>query len=88
MIYTTMSDLFNGICDAIRDKDGTKDRIRHQEIPESILLLNLVERELSYQVFGKKKQTPMISESKTIYFGDESFEYDEWYPLKIIKNAK
>ena len=33
MIYSTIKDLFKGICDAIRSKDGTAEAINHQDIP-------------------------------------------------------
>jgi len=36
MAYTTLSDLFKGICDAIRAKDGTTGTINHQDIPTRI----------------------------------------------------
>lgn len=35
-MYETTDALFTGICDAIRDKDGTTAQIVHQDIPESI----------------------------------------------------
>lgn len=36
MSYTTITELFSGICDAIRAKDGTTDPINHQDIPARI----------------------------------------------------
>ena len=36
MAYTTLSDLFKGICDAIRAKKGTTGTINHQDIPTEI----------------------------------------------------
>ena len=36
MIYSTIKDLFKGICDAIRSKDGTAEVINHQDIPSRI----------------------------------------------------
>ena len=36
MIYSTIKDLFKGICDAIRSKDGTAEAIDHQDIPSRI----------------------------------------------------
>lgn len=35
-MYETVRDLFTGICDAIREKDGTTALISHQDIPERI----------------------------------------------------
>ena len=36
MAYTNLSDLFTGICDAIRAKKGTTGTINHQDIPGEI----------------------------------------------------
>ena len=36
MAYTTIKELFTAICDAIRGKDGTTDKINHQDIPSRI----------------------------------------------------
>ena len=36
MAYTNLSDLFTGICDAIRAKKGTTGSINHQDIPSEI----------------------------------------------------
>lgn len=36
MTYTTIESLFTGICDAIRNKEGTTAPIRHQDIPARI----------------------------------------------------
>lgn len=36
MTYNSLSELFKGICDAIRAKDGTSQNISHQDIPERI----------------------------------------------------
>lgn len=36
MAYTNLSDLFKGICDAIRAKKGTTGTINHQNIPSEI----------------------------------------------------
>ena len=36
MAYTNLSDLFKGICDAIRAKKGTTGVIKHQDIPSEI----------------------------------------------------
>lgn len=40
MSYTTITELFSGICDAIRDKDGTTDPINHQDIPARIAAIS------------------------------------------------
>lgn len=36
MVYTSTASLFVGICDAVRDKDGTTEPINHQDIPDRI----------------------------------------------------
>lgn len=41
MIYSTIKDLFKGICDAIRSKDGTAEEINHQDIPSRIQAIQL-----------------------------------------------
>lgn len=43
MAYSKISDLFKGICDAIRSKDGTTAKINHQDIPTRIQSLNVTE---------------------------------------------
>lgn len=35
-MYETASELFKGICDAIREMDGTNELIDHQDIPARI----------------------------------------------------
>lgn len=35
--YETVDSLFVGICDAIREKDGTTAMINHQDIPDRIM---------------------------------------------------
>lgn len=40
MTYTTIDSLFIGICDAIREKDGTTALINHQDIPERIAAIS------------------------------------------------
>ena len=40
MIYNSIHELFTGICDAIRAKDGTTAPINHVDIPVKILAIN------------------------------------------------
>lgn len=40
MIYNSVSELFTGICDAIRTKDKTTGLINHTDIPDRILAIN------------------------------------------------
>lgn len=35
--YNTIDALFTGICNAIREKDGTSALIKHQDIPDRIM---------------------------------------------------
>lgn len=37
MSYNNIKDLFFGICNAIREKDGSTSKIKHQDIPERIM---------------------------------------------------
>lgn len=62
MSYNTLSELFKGICDAIRTKDGTSDEINHQDIPERILALEssdsvVTEEEWTMPVLSADEQT-------------------------------
>ena len=63
-------------------------RESYADMVHSILLLNILEKELSYQVYRWKRQMPGIRVPKTYTFGDivEVRECD--YPAKIIKNGK
>lgn len=45
MSYNSVSELFKGICDSIRSKEGSTDIIRHQDIPFRILGLSTAEGE-------------------------------------------
>lgn len=40
MTYNSVSELFTGICDAIRTKDKTTELINHTDIPNRILAIN------------------------------------------------
>lgn len=40
MIYNSIHELFTGICDAIRAKDGTTAPINHVDIPKRISAIN------------------------------------------------
>lgn len=37
MSYSTISELFKGICDAVRAKDGSTEAISHSQIPARIM---------------------------------------------------
>lgn len=54
----------------------------------SVILLNLVEKELSYQVFEEKRQMPVIQGIETeIWFGKEH-TYGVSYPARIVRNSQ
>ena len=38
--YTSLSALFQAICNSVRKKEGTSSLINHQDIPDRILALN------------------------------------------------
>lgn len=39
--YKTVNTLFSAICNAIREKDGTSERIKHQDIPDRIMKIQV-----------------------------------------------
>lgn len=54
----------------------------------SVILLNLVEKELAYQVFEEKRQMPVIQGIESeVWFGKEH-TYDVSYPARIIRNSQ
>ena len=54
----------------------------------SIILLNIPEKELSYQVFEWKNQMPAIQGIKTEEWYGKEITFDIRRPAKIIKNGK
>ncbi len=54
--------------------------------PDSIILLNLPERELSYQVFKWKYQAPAIQGIETEEWNDRLHYFDTRYPAKWISS--
>lgn len=55
---------------------------------KSCLLLNLVEKELSYQVFERKQQMPAIEGVGFIECGEKNYSYEFGLPARIISNEK
>lgn len=55
MGYISVSDLFTGICDAIRAKDGTTEPINHVDIPDRIYAINKI------SVIGSNIVCPVVS---------------------------
>ena len=56
--------------------------------PDSIILLNLPEQELSYQVFKWKYQSPAIQGVETEEWNGKLHSYDTRYPAKWISSQK
>ncbi len=56
--------------------------------PDSLILLNLPERELSYQVFKYKYQSPAIQGVVTEEWNGKLHSYESRYPAKWISSAK
>ena len=56
---------------------------------KSIILLDLDNRKLVYQVLGpEKKAMPAIKGTETITVGDHSYTFEEEYPAKVIRTGK
>lgn len=56
--------------------------------PDSVLTINLVEREISYQVFRWKLLMPAIQGYKTEILHGREFSWDFRYPARVIRNEK
>lgn len=54
----------------------------------SIMLLNIPERELSYQVYDWKRQMPAIEGVQSEQWGEHTWTHSIAIPAKIIKNEK
>ena len=54
----------------------------------SIMLLNIPEKELSYQVYDWKRQMPAIEGVQSEQRGEHTWTYSIAIPAKIIKNEK
>lgn len=63
MSYESVSALFTGICDAIREKDGTTALIPHQDIPDRI---RTIETQIpsNYGLITYTAQIPAAAEIK------------------------
>lgn len=62
--------------------------IRYGNPYNSVLGLNLVEQELSYQVFQWKRAMPAIQGYKTEILAGHEFSENVSYPAKVIRNEK
>ena len=56
--------------------------------PDSVLALNLVEKEISYQVFHWKRLMPAIQGFKTEILAGREFSWDVSSPARAIRNEK
>lgn len=63
LTYETLPELFTGICDAIRSKDGTSAQINHQDIPDRI---SAIPTGAGSAVYVNDATTGDISENFTI----------------------
>lgn len=63
LTYETLPELFTGICDAIREKDGTSADINHQDIPTRISAIPTGGNDI---VYANSATTGDVSESFTI----------------------
>ena len=56
--------------------------------PSSVIILNIPTRELSYQVFDWKYQSPAIQGIEAEKFNEQILSYDTGYPAKWITSDK
>lgn len=61
-MYQSLTELFTGICNAIRSKDGTTEPIQHQDIPDRIAAIK------STDSTGEPKRTKMHEEIPNVFF--------------------
>lgn len=54
----------------------------------SILLLNLVDRELSYQTYVGKKKMPAIQGTESVELGNHVYTFDKNVPGRVIRNCR
>lgn len=91
-MYETVDGLFTGICDAIREKDGTTALIQHQDIPERIAAISGggVVKKLSpfytYDGGGMKVDDGVVSNlsgKSAIFLGDAFLPGNASWEIKI-----
>lgn len=66
-MYQSLAELFTGICNAIRSKDGTAEPIQHQDIPDRIMTLSGAGSDrylVKMQELPIKKEAPEIKSYK------------------------
>lgn len=73
-MYETVDALFTGICDAIREKDGTTELISHQDIPERISALSNVKEKYYIYKSGEELNEHVL----TIHGTASSKKTDGW----------
>lgn len=94
MKYANIDSLFKGICDAIREKDGTTELIRHQDIPERIAAISgggsgeriRIGEFYTYNGGGIKVDDGVVSNfnsSSSIYTGKVFRPSDEQWEIQV-----
>ncbi len=81
-MYETVSDLFTGICDAIREKDGTTALISHQDIPDRIAAISGSGSGELYYIY--KSGEEMNGHSMTIHGTISSKKTDGWIYIHLF----
>lgn len=76
MSYNNIKDLFSGICNAIREKDGSTSKIKHQDIPERIMNIPVNKVSQSGLSFTSCKKINDDWEFKLITSSPTSNEYN------------
>lgn len=86
MAYTNLSDLFKGICDAIRAKKGTTGTINHQDIPSEIAGIEPVLdgcKIKTFEVINDGTRDLYVSEADSGLYVSEVVSKTAQMPLKI-----
>lgn len=66
-----------------------REKFIYSDYFRSVLLLNIPERELSYQEYFMKRKMPAVEGTKTdLLFEDDEYTYDYGVPAKKIRNYK
>ena len=82
---TSFHEKYTGKCESIFTQDVYK---RQYGNTTSIMLLNIPEQELSYQVYDWKRQMPAIEGMQTKEINKYTWTYDIALPAKKIRNGK
>lgn len=73
MSYNTLSELFKGICDAIRNKEGSTGVINHQDIPARIEAMTTSGSSCGLELWEPQTICPitMLDEEDIIFIEEE-----------------